>query len=112
MVQTSSDKTSRSQPDRYIGGKLSVGSPVFVSHFHQLFHGRPEIIGKFGTFDHDPDLVAETAHSIGCPYNEVLCDGRIATSGGKELALELEQKGYDWILGCDSCTTRCAPLPA
>ena len=28
----------------------------------------------------------------------VLCDGRIVRSGGKELALELEQRGYDWIL--------------
>ena len=27
----------------------------------------------------------------------VLSDGRIARSGGKELALELEQKGYGWI---------------
>ena len=27
----------------------------------------------------------------------VLFDGRIATSGGKELAQELERKGYDWI---------------
>jgi len=27
----------------------------------------------------------------------VLCDGRIVNSGGKELALELEEQGYDWI---------------
>ena len=27
----------------------------------------------------------------------VLCDGRVVKSGGKELALELEEKGYDWI---------------
>ncbi|MFN4260387.1 MAG: Fe-S cluster assembly ATPase SufC [Gemmataceae bacterium] len=27
----------------------------------------------------------------------VLIDGRIVKSGGKELALELDQKGYDWI---------------
>jgi Fe-S cluster assembly ATP-binding protein len=30
-------------------------------------------------------------------YVHVLLDGRIAKSGGKELALELEQKGYDWL---------------
>jgi Fe-S cluster assembly ATP-binding protein len=24
-------------------------------------------------------------------------DGRIVRTGGKELALELEEKGYDWI---------------
>jgi Fe-S cluster assembly ATP-binding protein len=27
----------------------------------------------------------------------VMLDGRLVTSGGKELALELEDKGYDWI---------------
>ena len=27
----------------------------------------------------------------------VLADGRIVRSGGKELALELEEKGYDWL---------------
>jgi Fe-S cluster assembly ATP-binding protein len=30
-------------------------------------------------------------------YVHVLANGRIVKSGGKELALELEQKGYDWI---------------
>jgi len=29
----------------------------------------------------------------------VLVDGRIAKSGGKELALELEAKGYEWLTG-------------
>jgi len=31
-------------------------------------------------------------------FVHVLVDGRIARSGGKDLALELEAKGYDWIL--------------
>jgi Fe-S cluster assembly ATP-binding protein len=30
-------------------------------------------------------------------YVHVLLGGRIAKSGGKELALELEDKGYDWV---------------
>ena len=30
-------------------------------------------------------------------FVHVLSDGRIARSGGKELAHELEAKGYDWI---------------
>ena len=30
-------------------------------------------------------------------YVHVLADGRIATSGGKQLALELEKKGYSWL---------------
>jgi len=31
-------------------------------------------------------------------YVHVLANGRIVKSGGKELALELEAKGYDWLL--------------
>ena len=30
-------------------------------------------------------------------FVHVLVDGRIAKSGGKELAFELEEKGYDWV---------------
>jgi Fe-S cluster assembly ATP-binding protein len=30
-------------------------------------------------------------------YVHVLSNGRIAMSGGKELALELEAKGYEWV---------------
>ena len=30
-------------------------------------------------------------------YVHVLFDGRIVKSGGKELALELEERGYDWV---------------
>ena len=30
-------------------------------------------------------------------YVHVLLDGRIVRSGGKELALELEERGYDWV---------------
>jgi Fe-S cluster assembly ATP-binding protein len=37
-------------------------------------------------------------------FVHVLVDGRIAKSGGKELALELEAKGYEWLTG--------APEPA
>jgi Fe-S cluster assembly ATP-binding protein len=32
-------------------------------------------------------------------YVHVLASGRIVRSGGKELALELEEKGYDWVTG-------------
>ena len=31
-------------------------------------------------------------------FVHVLLDGRIVRTGGKELALELEEKGYDWII--------------
>ena len=29
--------------------------------------------------------------------SHVLSGGRIVKSGGKDLALELEEKGYDWV---------------
>ena len=32
-------------------------------------------------------------------FVHVLYDGRIVKTGGKELALELEEKGYDWLKG-------------
>jgi Fe-S cluster assembly ATP-binding protein len=35
-------------------------------------------------------------------YVHVLANGRIAREGGKELALELEEKGYDWITKASS----------
>ncbi len=35
----------------------------------------------------------------------VLCDGRIVRTGDKQLALELEEKGYDWV-------AKSEPLPA
>jgi len=34
-------------------------------------------------------------------YVHVLVDGRIVKSGGKELAMELEEKGYEWIRELD-----------
>ena len=38
-------------------------------------------------------------------FVHILYDGRIVRSGGKELALELEEKGYEWIINR-------APVPA
>ena len=35
-------------------------------------------------------------------FVHVLASGRIAREGGKELALELEAKGYDWIKTADN----------
>jgi Fe-S cluster assembly ATP-binding protein len=37
-------------------------------------------------------------------FVHVLVDGRVVKSGGKELALELEAKGYDWITKGESVT--------
>src|ERR1700693_2676397 len=35
-------------------------------------------------------------------FVHVLSNGRIVKSGGKELALELEEKGYDWLQNADA----------
>jgi Fe-S cluster assembly ATP-binding protein len=35
-------------------------------------------------------------------FVHVLSGGRIVKSGGKELALELEEKGYDWLQGAEA----------
>jgi len=40
----------------------------------------------------------------------VLSGGRIVKSGGKELALELEAKGYDWIKAIDASTVSAQQL--
>jgi Fe-S cluster assembly ATP-binding protein len=37
-------------------------------------------------------------------FVHVLSDGQIIKSGGKELALELEEKGYDWLTGKNGST--------
>jgi len=37
-------------------------------------------------------------------FVHVLANGRILKSGGKELALELEEKGYDWVTGAAGAT--------
>lgn len=42
-------------------------------------------------------------------FVHVLSGGRIVKEGGKELALELEAKGYDWIKSADSGASASAP---
>jgi Fe-S cluster assembly ATP-binding protein len=37
-------------------------------------------------------------------FVHVLSNGRIAMSGGKELALELEAKGYEWVEAASGAT--------
>ena len=37
-------------------------------------------------------------------FVHVLVNGRIVKSGGKELALELEEKGYDWVINPETET--------
>jgi Fe-S cluster assembly ATP-binding protein len=45
-------------------------------------------------------------------FVHVLSGGRIVKEGGKELALELEAKGYDWIKGAEGKNASAAPQQA
>ena len=54
---------------------------------------------------HPKNIVAKAAEAFSCSrttvhrhLNRLLRDGKIIKSGGKELALELEEKGYDWLI--------------
>ncbi|MGH7939520.1 MAG: Fe-S cluster assembly ATPase SufC, partial [Limisphaerales bacterium] len=38
-------------------------------------------------------------------FVHVLVEGRIVKSGGKDLALELEAKGYDWVVNAQSSSS-------
>ena len=35
---------------------------------------------------------------VAVDFAHVLAQGRIVRSGGKELALELEARGYEWVM--------------
>jgi Fe-S cluster assembly ATP-binding protein len=44
-------------------------------------------------------------------FVHVLAGGRIVKEGGKELALELEEKGYDWIKAAVAAEGKAASTP-
>jgi len=58
--------------------KTKENSTIVVTHYQRLLNY----------------IVPDVVH--------VLIDGRIVMSGGKELALELEEKGYDWVREAES----------
>ncbi len=61
--------------------KTKENSTIVVTHYQRLLNY----------------IVPDVVH--------VLIDGRIVMSGGKELALELEEKGYDWVREAESVST-------
>jgi Fe-S cluster assembly ATP-binding protein len=57
-------------------------------------------VNKFHTKDNSVIVVTHYQRLLNYivpDFVHVLIDGRIVKSGGKELALELEDKGYDWV---------------
>ena len=69
VIESTTDITTGSQTQSYIRDELSVATPIFMSTFHILFYGRPEIVGKLRTFYHYPDFRIKTAHTICCADN-------------------------------------------
>ena len=70
--------------------KLTDPSIVFV----------PEGVNKLRTADNAIILVTHYQRLLNFIVPDmvhVLAGGRIVKEGGKELALELEEKGYDWV---------------
>jgi Fe-S cluster assembly ATP-binding protein len=47
--------------------------------------------------DYFSDALPAPFNYIEPDFVHVLADGKIVKEGGKELALELEEKGYDWV---------------
>jgi Fe-S cluster assembly ATP-binding protein len=50
------------------------------------------------SFGHGSHRAAMLSNFTVPGFVHVLVDGHVVKSGGKDLALELEAKGYDWIL--------------
>lgn len=58
-----------------------------MSTLYILLHSRPEIIGKFSSFNNDMYLRIETAHAICRTHNIVLCYRSIKHAGIPKLLL-------------------------
>ena len=71
--------------------------------FFQWYHLDSGIFFFSLVFDDENNAVLVITHYqrlldyIVPDFVHVLMDGKIVKSGGKELAYELEEKGYDWI---------------
>ena len=87
VVEPSADITARCQAECQVRGELSVASPVFVCTFDILLDGRPEIIGKFGSFHHDMYFRVEAAHAVGRTHDVVFGDGSVEDTLRPELLL-------------------------
>ena len=87
VVEPSADITARCQAECQVRGELSVASPVFVCTFDILLDGRPEVVGKFGSFHHDMYFRVEAAHAVGRAYNVVFGNGSIEDTLRSELLL-------------------------
>jgi Fe-S cluster assembly ATP-binding protein len=76
LLELKEDLLKRSVNEGFSGGekKRADNAQLVITHYQRLLNF----------------IVPDFVH--------VLVDGHIVKTGGKELALELEEKGYDWIL--------------
>lgn len=70
---------------------LDIDALKIVSSGVNLFRGKDNAVVVVTHYQRLLDYIIPD-------FVHVLVDGRIVKSGGKELALELEEKGYDWVI--------------
>ena len=69
---------------------LDIDALKTVSHGVNLFRGKDNAVVVVTHYQRLLDYIVPD-------FVHVLVNGRIVKSGGKELALELEERGYDWV---------------
>lgn len=70
---------------------LDIDALKIVSNGVNLFRGKENAVVVVTHYQRLLDYIIPD-------FVHVLVNGRIVKSGGKELALELEEKGYDWVI--------------
>lgn len=70
---------------------LDIDALKIVSNGVNLFRGKENAVVVVTHYQRLLDYIVPD-------FVHVLVNGRIVKSGGKELALELEEKGYDWVI--------------
>lgn len=70
---------------------LDIDALKIVSNGVNLFRGKDNAVIVVTHYQRLLDYIIPD-------FVHVLVNGRIVKSGGKELALELEEKGYDWVI--------------
>ncbi len=76
---------------------LDIDALKIVSNGVNLFRGKDNAVVVVTHYQRLLDYIVPD-------FVHVLVDGRIVKSGGKELALELEEKGYDWVINPEAET--------
>lgn len=76
---------------------LDIDALKIVSNGVNLFRGKDNAVVVVTHYQRLLDYIVPD-------FVHVLVNGRIVKSGGKDLALELEEKGYDWVINPETET--------